>query len=510
MRTYLSYILVGVALLASCNNDELQGTPSKETLEVETTEQYIEASSETYSIPVTANCQWSVELLSGWERLELGTRSGSGNDKITLVTPKNDATSSREAFLLVTSQTGVIVRKIHVQQRGIDPYIYLNQNEATSITLESSFRETTYEVTVISNAKWEITGGKEGFGCDTQEGEGNATIHFTVEERKVESPDDATFTITSVDAAQTRPAVATVNIHQSGRTIEISVAPTTQRVEEDGETFSVAVSCTDKWEITGEKEGFTCDVHGGEGDGTVNITVTGNPYETERSATFTFRTVGTTNDKSAPFTVTQAGKQVRINVPRGTVTAEAIGSDYQVTVNCNAAWVVRTEATWITLQTVSGENDDIVTFTCAPNTQTASRSAQVLIMAGSQQQYVATVTVTQQPGAAPTVTQTVVSDVTKYEATVAFTYQSSTSVIREYGVCYATHENPTINDKKVSASGNDTGNDVTFTLSNLESGTTYYVRPYARNATGTTYGEQKSFTTKGSVPGEDDNIDPQY
>ena len=77
MRTYLSYILVGVALLASCNNDELQGTPSKETLEVETTEQYIEASSETYSIPVTANCQWSVELLSGWERLELGTRSGS-------------------------------------------------------------------------------------------------------------------------------------------------------------------------------------------------------------------------------------------------------------------------------------------------------------------------------------------------------------------------------------------------------------------------------------------------
>ena len=152
MRTYLSYILLGVALLLSgCNNDELQGTPSKETLEV-VTEQFIEANSETYSISVNANCQWNVEMLSGWERLQLGTRTGSGNESIKLVTPKNDETTSREAFLLVTSQTGVIVRKIHVQQRGIDPYITLSQT-----LFEPTFRAETYEVTVTSNAKWVIT-----------------------------------------------------------------------------------------------------------------------------------------------------------------------------------------------------------------------------------------------------------------------------------------------------------------------------------------------------------------
>ena len=301
-----------------------------------------------------------------------------------------------------------------------------------------------------------------------------------------------------------------MTIRQAARTIEINVAPTDQRVEADGAIFPIAVSCTDKWEVTGEKDGFSCDIHGGEGEGTVHITVTGNPYETERSATFTFRTVETSVIKTAMFTVIQAGKQVKINVPTGRITAEAIGSDYQVSVNCNAAWKVRTEATWIKLQTVEGENDGVVTFTCNPNTQTAPRTAEIQIMAGSQNQYVATVTVEQRPGAAPSVFQTVVSDVTKYTAIVTFSYQSSTSVVKEYGVCYATHEDPTVNDAKVSEAGGETGDEVTFTLTGLESGTTYYVRPYARNATGTTYGEQKSFSTKGSVPGEDDNIDPKY
>lgn len=491
-------------LLTACNNDELQGTPSKETLEV-VTEQFIEASEETYSISVSANCQWTVEMLSGWERLQLGTRTGSGNEKIQLVTPKNDETTSREAFLLVTSQTGVIKRKIHVQQRGIDPYITLSQT-----VFNPTFRATTYEVTVTSNAKWVITGGAEGFSCDTLAGKGNATIHFSVEENLVEAPREAVFTITSDDPAQTRPAVATVTINQAARTIEISVVPTEQSVEEDGGVIPVSVTCTDKWEVTGEKDGFSCDVQGGEGDGKVNITVTSNPYETPRSATFTFRTVETTATKTATFTVTQAGKQVRINVPTAYITAEAMGSDYQVTVNCNAAWVVQTEATWIKLQTVKGENNGVVTFTCNPNTKTESRTAEIFIKAGSQGQYQQKVTVEQRPGAAPTVLQTAVNNVTKYEATVSFSYQSNTSVVTEYGVCYATHETPTTNDSKVSRTGSDTGNDVTFTLTNLESGTTYYVRPYARNATGITYGEQKSFTTKGSVPGEDDNVDPKY
>ncbi len=61
------------------------------------------------------------------------------------------------------------------------------------------------------------------------------------------------------------------------------------------------------------------------------------------------------------------------------------------------------------------------------------------------------------------------------------------------GVCWSTSQNPTINDNKTS-DGSGTGS-FTSNLINLNANTTYYVRAYATNEKGTSYGEEKSFTT---------------
>ena len=61
------------------------------------------------------------------------------------------------------------------------------------------------------------------------------------------------------------------------------------------------------------------------------------------------------------------------------------------------------------------------------------------------------------------------------------------------GVCWSTSPNPTINDNKTT-DGNGIGS-YTSNISNLSENTTYYVRAYATNEKGTSYGEQKSFTT---------------
>ncbi|MDD2290124.1 MAG: FISUMP domain-containing protein [Bacteroidales bacterium] len=61
------------------------------------------------------------------------------------------------------------------------------------------------------------------------------------------------------------------------------------------------------------------------------------------------------------------------------------------------------------------------------------------------------------------------------------------------GVCWSTSENPTTANSKTtngSGLGAFTGN-----ITGLTPNTTYYVRAYATNSEGTTYGEQKSFTT---------------
>jgi uncharacterized protein (TIGR02145 family) len=67
------------------------------------------------------------------------------------------------------------------------------------------------------------------------------------------------------------------------------------------------------------------------------------------------------------------------------------------------------------------------------------------------------------------------------------------STITENGILYSISQNPTINDNKVI---NTTGNNnFTTSLIGLLPATTYYVRAYAINNLGTSYGNQISFTT---------------
>lgn len=67
------------------------------------------------------------------------------------------------------------------------------------------------------------------------------------------------------------------------------------------------------------------------------------------------------------------------------------------------------------------------------------------------------------------------------------------SAITERGVVYSTVPNPTILDSKVTTAG--TTGTYTTNMSGLTPGTLYYVRAYATNAIGTSYGTQTTFTT---------------
>ena len=94
-----------------------------------------------------------------------------------------------------------------------------------------------------------------------------------------------------------------------------------------------------------------------------------------------------------------------------------------------------------------------------------------------------------------TVTTKTVTDITENSAkcggTVSFT---GGFTIEECGICYSEDSYPTINDYYTEDSyGTGSFNS---TLSNLNSGTKYYVRAYARTSSGIKYGNQESFTTK--------------
>ncbi|MBK7134600.1 MAG: fibronectin type III domain-containing protein [Bacteroidales bacterium] len=72
------------------------------------------------------------------------------------------------------------------------------------------------------------------------------------------------------------------------------------------------------------------------------------------------------------------------------------------------------------------------------------------------------------------------------------------SSITARGVCWSRNQNPTLAD---SYTTNDFGTGIfNSQLTNLSPGKTYYVRAYATNSTGTTYGNQVSFLTASDIP----------
>ena len=94
----------------------------------------------------------------------------------------------------------------------------------------------------------------------------------------------------------------------------------------------------------------------------------------------------------------------------------------------------------------------------------------------------------------PIVTTADVTDITQTTAVSGGNVtDDGGATVTARGVCWSTSQNPTVSDNHTS-DGNGTGS-FTSNLTNLTANTTYYVRAYATNENGTSYGEQKSFTT---------------
>lgn len=97
----------------------------------------------------------------------------------------------------------------------------------------------------------------------------------------------------------------------------------------------------------------------------------------------------------------------------------------------------------------------------------------------------------------PTLTTTAISNISAVTATSggAITNDGGSAIIAR-GVCWSTTQNPTIDLATKTNDGIGIGT-FTSTMVNLQISTTYYVRAYATNALGTSYGTQQTFTTNG-------------
>ena len=148
----------------------------------------------------------------------------------------------------------------------------------------------------------------------------------------------------------------------------------------------------------------------------------------------------------------------------------------------------------IELETLSKETF----FYIDPNIIGGKNYTYILVaIAGTYASNKKTVSITPVLGA--TLTTAAVSSITTTTATSGGNISSDGGAsVTDRGICFGTTQSPTIAGIKVPG-GTGTGSFIS-TLANLLPNTTYYVRAFATNSTGTSYGNQVSFTTPTSVP----------
>ena len=101
--------------------------------------------------------------------------------------------------------------------------------------------------------------------------------------------------------------------------------------------------------------------------------------------------------------------------------------------------------------------------------------------------------------ARPTVTTGTVTDIAATTAKASGEVTAAGGAeVTERGVCWSTNQNPTI-DGSHASNGTGTGS-YTVNMTDLAESTKYYVRAYATNSVGTSYGSQVEFTTLADAP----------
>lgn len=243
----------------------------------------------------------------------------------------------------------------------------------------------------------------------------------------------------------------------------------------------------------------------GSGTGSFTSSITGlNPGSTYTVKAYAINSVGTSYSSSATFSTTAIGATLT-TIAATSITSTTASSGGSITSDGGSAVTAR-GVCWATTTgpaisgSKSSDGTGIGNFISSISGLTQGTTYYVRAYAtnGTGTTYGNEVTFTN-PITTPTLTTQAISSITTNSASCGGSITSAGGgTISARGVCWGTSSGPTINNSKTS-DGTGIGSFVS-SMTGLTVATTYYVRAYATNGAGTSYGNEITFTTYANPP----------
>lgn len=216
-------------------------------------------------------------------------------------------------------------------------------------------------------------------------------------------------------------------------------------------------------------------------------------------------------------------KVTNVEVSVKTPIVEAVSGSQFISITCSGQWTLSCTATWVSFSATSGVGSASIVLKYEANTQTAERSASVVVTCSGKS---AVVSITQKgvpaggedPGADPgtdpggnpgtdpgtvqpdaDVETIEATDVTYYSAQINGIYYQATSIPRDVGFEWGISSTNLSSVAEYDCEMDSASGSFSFVLSGLSESTTYYYRAFAviqeGSAFKTCYGQICSFTT---------------
>ena len=166
------WLLLGLILLASCGKDlpdNAKNWTAGKYLCVSATDLSFDELSSTQTLRIVSNTRWRISCNDNW--ISLSQESGTGDAVISVTAMTNEITSSRQSYIVFTSDDNKNKESIRIVQNAAKKYLTL---DVSNIVFSGDGG--TESITVKCNSLWTASCDVDWISLSSRSGSGDANI----------------------------------------------------------------------------------------------------------------------------------------------------------------------------------------------------------------------------------------------------------------------------------------------------------------------------------------------